>query len=67
MAKRHARVLELTNLLIDGSVNFLPRDDRRRFKGAVDIDATFAEVSGSQKGDKTIGPNDTVSVNFDCG
>ena len=67
MAKRHARMLELTNLLIDGSVNFLPRDVRRRFKGAVAIDATFAEVSGSQKGDKTIGPNDTVSVNFDCG
>jgi len=49
------------------SVDFLPRDVRRRFKGAVAIDATFAEVSGSQKGDKTIGPNDTVSVNFDCG
>lgn len=67
MAKRHKRMIELTNLIIQGSIEFMPRDVRRRFKGAVAIDATFAEVIGQQRGDTTIEDDDTVSTNYDCG
>jgi hypothetical protein len=67
MAKRAARMLELTNQLIEGSVQFLNREVRRRFKGAIAIDATFAEVSGKQKSARNIKPGDKVSTNYDCG
>lgn len=67
MAKRHARMLELTNLLIEGSISFLPREVRRRYRGAAAADATFAEVSGKQKSKKNLKPSDSVSTNYDCG
>ncbi|WP_066515952.1 hypothetical protein [Curtobacterium ammoniigenes] len=67
MAKRHQRMLELTNLIIEGSIAFLPREVKRRFRGAAAMDATFIEVSGKQKSAKNIKPGDKVSTNYDCG
>lgn len=50
-----------------GSVMFLNREVRRRFSGAIAIDATFAEVTGKQKSRPNIKPGDMVSTNADCG
>jgi hypothetical protein len=67
MKIRHERMRELTNNVIYGSVQFLPRDVRRRFKGSVAIDATPVELTGAQKGEQNIRDTDKMCVNYDGG
>ncbi|AOX65182.1 hypothetical protein BJK06_04900 [Curtobacterium sp. BH-2-1-1] len=67
MAVRAARMLELSNQIIEGSVLMMNREVRRRFRGAIAIDETFAEVSGRQKSGKNLKPGDKLSTNYDCG
>ena len=63
-----ARLSTLCNALLDGSVQMMPRELRRRFKGNTALDATKIPLNGRLGGPSKMNPDGAhLSCNYDGG